>query len=70
MKVIKRIKTLESECLKVKSGCSGDTIFSAKGVMFIAYKMEELIKTMKANTIEVKGNAKYKRIFWRFYFKQ
>jgi len=69
MKLFKTIKKLEGEGKEVHSVVADDTVFSAQGVMFICYKIEELIEIMKSNKIEVKGNAKYKRIFWRFYFK-
>ncbi len=69
MKLFKTIKKLEGEGKEVHSVVSEDTEFSAKAVMFICYKIEELIGIMKSNKIEVKGNAKYRRIFWRFYFK-
>jgi len=43
---IKSIKGLEEKFRQAKSGVSDDTVFSANGVMFLAYKMESIEKLL------------------------
>ena len=63
MKELTTIKQLKNELKETKSGCSGDTIFTAKAVMFIAERVDNMDKSFA----KMANRSFVSKSWWQFW---
>jgi len=63
MKELTTIKQLKNELKKTHSGVAGDTIFTAKAVMFIAERTDSMDKSLA----KIAGRSPISKRWWEFW---